>query len=322
MDKDELLDKYNEKYSLYERGGQNISEALDVFLKEKNISNLTISYRIKEFESFYEKINRKNYTNPFAQNEDFCGIRIILYYIDDLPKIESIIESEFEVVTKEIKADNLDINEFGYRSNHFIIKLKKSWLETPNYRGLSEMKFEIQVRTILMHAWAEIEHELGYKNKNQVPESLERKLFMISAKLEEADMQFQEIKNNVDNYKTELINTAVENKKFTSKEFNINVFQALLDFYFPNNPKNNEETSHIYNRVLDIEISIEELVNYAEKIEPLIPFIEKQLYTENSNLKTSQANIINYAIQSFHPNVRLGSCTKSRKRIIEKLKKM
>ena len=55
------------------------------------------------------------------------------------------------------------------------------WLVSPNYRGLGDIKIEIQVRTILMHAWAEIEHKLAYKNKAQIPESVTRNLALISA---------------------------------------------------------------------------------------------------------------------------------------------
>ncbi|MDZ7820160.1 MAG: hypothetical protein U5K55_16870 [Aliarcobacter sp.] len=53
----------------------------------------------------------------------------------------------------------------------------------------------MQVRTVLMHTWAAIEHKLGYKNDQQLPKNLKRKLYLMSAQLENADMQFQEIKD-------------------------------------------------------------------------------------------------------------------------------
>ena len=75
MDKDTLFQDYNDKLPNYDRARENIKEALEEYLKEENISFVTIESRIKDFESFYEKISRKKYKNPFEENEDFCGIR-------------------------------------------------------------------------------------------------------------------------------------------------------------------------------------------------------------------------------------------------------
>ena len=126
MDKDTLFQEYNDKLPNYDRARENIKEALEEFLKEKNISFVTIESRIKNFESFYEKISRKKYKNPFEENEDFCGIRIILYFQDDIEKVNKIIEENFIIEESENKSNKLEDNEFGYRSNHLIIKVKNS----------------------------------------------------------------------------------------------------------------------------------------------------------------------------------------------------
>ena len=194
MDKDTLFQEYNDKLPNYDRARANIKEALEEYLKEKNISFVTIESRIKDFESFYEKISRKKYENPFEENEDFCGIRIILYFQDDIEKVNKIIEENFIIEESENKSNKLEDNEFGYRSNHLIIKVKDSWCVTPNYKGLASIKIELQIRTVLMHTWAAIEHKLGYKSNQELPKNLKRKLYLMSAQLENADMQFQEIK--------------------------------------------------------------------------------------------------------------------------------
>ena len=61
------------------------------------------------------------------------------------------------------------------------------------FRDYADFKVEIQIRTILMHAWAEIEHRLAYKKQAHIPSHLRRKFSRISAKLEEADEQFEEL---------------------------------------------------------------------------------------------------------------------------------
>jgi len=189
--------KYKELLPQYENLGQNISQALELLLKEKDISCLSISYRIKESDSFFEKLKRKRYKDPFEEIEDICGVRVICYYQSDVEKITEIIKKEFDVIENDNKVENLEYDQFGYRSSHFIIKIKKEWLSTPNYRGLENLKTELQIRTVLMHAWAEIEHKLAYKSKLQIPKEFQRKLARISAKLEESDEQFEDIKNQI-----------------------------------------------------------------------------------------------------------------------------
>ncbi|MEZ4804654.1 MAG: (p)ppGpp synthetase, partial [Bacteroidia bacterium] len=258
--------KYNELKPLFERTCTNVKEVLTIFLKENNVPFLAVSTRVKDFSSFYLKIDRKKYCNPFNETEDFCGSRIILYHLSDIVKVNQIIRKEFDVQNNEDKTDKLNVNEFGYRSYHFIVKLKDKWLETPNYRGLKGIKIEIQVRTVLMHAWAEIEHKLGYKNKDQVPKELRRKLFLISAKLEEADGQFQELVRDIGDYQNELISKAEKKGRFTSNEFNLNTIQALLDFYFPEHEKREYATLESLKEIRSLEIPLTKVVEYVEKL--------------------------------------------------------
>lgn len=322
IDKEQIKLKYDANISKYKRGGENISEAIGIFLTEKEIPYLTITHRVKEFESFYEKIHRKNYDDPFEKNEDFCGIRVILYHLNDIERIEKIFESEFKIITNESKSDELNVNEFGYRSNHYIIYLKDSWCETPNYRGLKGVKFEVQLRTILMHAWAEIEHKLGYKNRDQIPITLQRKLFLISAKLEDADTQFQEIKNSADEYKLHLVQKAASDGKFSTEEFNLDTLEALADFYFPKLSKHQMQMSDMYDTVVKLKIPVHVLVEYVEKVKPLSQLINDEIFGRNSKRKTSQANLISYAVEAFHDGITLEHCDKNRRKVIAKIKKM
>lgn len=100
----------------------------------------------------FTKITRKNYSDPFNGIEDICAIRIICYYASNIAKIEQIIKDELNVLESEDKADPLGLKEFAYRSVHNIVTIKDNWAATPNYRGLENLKDEIETRTILMHA--------------------------------------------------------------------------------------------------------------------------------------------------------------------------
>ncbi|MEM6338092.1 MAG: (p)ppGpp synthetase, partial [Bacteroidota bacterium] len=77
-----------------------------------------MSQRIKTFESFWGKIERKGYDDPFSEIEDICGIRVVCYYTSDIDRIATIINDEFEVKESLDKSSALGSDRFGYRSNH------------------------------------------------------------------------------------------------------------------------------------------------------------------------------------------------------------
>jgi hypothetical protein len=81
---------------------------------------------------------------------------------------------------------------FGYRSLHYVCRAEG---------GLpAEARFEIQVRTLLEHAWAEIEHDLGYKSPEAIPAAARRRLHRLAGLLELADQEFGAIRRELDAY--------------------------------------------------------------------------------------------------------------------------
>lgn len=237
MNKTAISKQFQSKKEDYDRLGKNIVEALKMFLEDAGIPFLEVYYRVKKFDSFFEKIERKGYNDPFEEIEDICGIRIICYYASDIEKINKIINKEFKVLEQQDKSELLGLKEFAYRSNHYIVSINDNWLNAPNYRKLDGLKSEIQVRTILMHAWAEIEHKLNYKSDSQVPSKFQRKLFRLSAKFEEADEQFEELKTGIEDYKNNIKEDITKTQKFNlNQDFNIESYNAFMAFYFPNEP--------------------------------------------------------------------------------------
>lgn len=101
MNKNQISKEFQKIKNDYNRLGNNIVDALKTFLDEANIPFLEIYYRIKKFDSFFEKIDRKGYDNPFEEIEDICGIRIICYYNSDIIKINEIINNEFSVLEQQ-----------------------------------------------------------------------------------------------------------------------------------------------------------------------------------------------------------------------------
>lgn len=277
MTKEDIEKHYIENKSQYENLADNIKQALKTFFGEHNISFHSISSRIKEFESYIEKIDRKGYENPIEQIEDFCGVRIICYYPLDLDKIATIINDEFEVIESIDKSANMEADRFGYRSNHYIVKIKKDWLKAPNYRGLEHLKAEIQVRTILMHSWADIEHKLAYKKQDDIPKEFRRKLYQLSALLEIADAQFQELKNSKENFKSSLIKSDKEGSNFfdIKSDLNLDSLQAYLDFNFPDRKR--IDTNTLLEELKEFGISLEEIESYRIDTIDILPEIEEEV---------------------------------------------
>jgi len=276
----------------------NLEEALRIYLDEKNIQYLAVYGRVKSFESFYEKIDTKNYGEPFVQTEDFVGLRIILYFPNDILVVEKLLNDTFIVEQSEDKSDKLEINEFGYRSHHCIIKIDPDWAKTPNYRELHNIKSEIQIRTVLMHAWAEIEHKLQYKNKKQVPSQLKRKLFFLSAKLEEADQQFEEIKISSNQYQVELAKKIEDDGAFdTELEFNLDTYKQFLFFFYPDFLENKDMEQMDFNLILNYNLTYIDLVDIANKFKK----VESELIKKVTNL--SRSAVFFYAIEVIRPDV-------------------
>jgi ppGpp synthetase/RelA/SpoT-type nucleotidyltranferase len=149
--------------------------------------------RPKDPESLRLKLIDKNYSDPASQVTDRIGVRVITHYSSDVDKVVDAIKRRFEVDPKRSidRREQLGLRDFGYRSIHLIVRLKTERLE---YRELATEWFEIQVRSILEHAWAEIEHEVVYKSKIQYPDSIKRSFAMLAGVLELLDNQFETLR--------------------------------------------------------------------------------------------------------------------------------
>ncbi len=278
MDRNKISADFHSLKDDYNKLGQNLVEALKIFLTEKDIPFLDIYYRVKKFDSFYQKLEKKNYENPFDETEDICGIRIICYYTSDIERINAIINEELKVIEEQDKSDLLGLKEFAYRSKHYIIKIKNEWLVTPNYKKLENLKAEIQIRTVLMHAWAEVEHKLNYKSDAQVPDKFQRKLFRLSAKFEEADEQFEELRMGIKDYKVKLDEKITLTDSFdTTQDFNIDSFKAFIKFHFPNDKLDDFRIIHNFDEYFTKKYTFSTMDNAIKILMPYFHEIKNDL---------------------------------------------
>jgi len=123
---------------------------------------------------------------------DVLGLRIICSFLSHLQSIEDLIRKKFQVIEIERKGIHHSFKEFGYQSVHLLIKVPSEILS--QFQVEERLVCEIQLRTILQEAWAEIEHALVYKADWSIfDEPLKRKLAALNANLTLSDILFQEI---------------------------------------------------------------------------------------------------------------------------------
>ncbi|WP_051878664.1 GTP pyrophosphokinase family protein [Chryseobacterium sp. FH1] len=182
------------KHTLFTNHLKSLVESL---LVANNIKFHIIESRTKDSDSLVEKIERKQ-IKDLNEITDLSGIRIIVYYQDDIDKIERIVRDNFIVDEPNSinKSELYKSNEFGYLSVHYIITLNNDREKLAEWKNFSKLKAEIQVRTVLQHSWASISHELSYKKNYEIPKEIERKLYRLAGLFELADEQFLEIRED------------------------------------------------------------------------------------------------------------------------------
>lgn len=201
MNQKELVDWYNSNRDLYYAYTKVIEDLIGNLLKEEKILYHSVSGRVKSRDSFMEKVNRKDYVSQ-NQMTDLSGIRIITYTTAEIPKVCKLIEQEFDVDIENSgdKSNNLDVNQVGYLSVHYIVRLKHSRIVLPEYRPYKSLCCEIQIRSLLQHAWAEIEHDRNYKFSGVLPKELRRRFFLVAGTLELMDKEFKSLTEDIDQY--------------------------------------------------------------------------------------------------------------------------
>ena len=197
------VDWYRNNKEKYKKLSIMVKDIIKEMLINKNIYYHSIASRAKKIESFQRKAKREKYTDPINQITDLAGIRIITLFEKDVYEISDLIKDKFIIDYKnsEDKADLLEADKMGYKSVHYIGTLTDELVGRKKYEQFKNLKFEIQIRSILQHAWAEIEHDRNYKLKGNLPKHLQRRFYALSGMLEMADREFNLLAQEVDEYK-------------------------------------------------------------------------------------------------------------------------
>lgn len=224
--------EYDRRLSLYERLATEVSFALDATTRNAEIKTHLITSRVKSFESLGRKARQRELSDPLEEVMDLVGIRVVVLFLSDLPALDALIRDSFHIHSAEDKIASADSASFGYMSVHYSASLGEKH-KGPRYDGLKEQRFEIQTRTIVMDAWANVSHYLDYKGSSTIPEDLRRDFFALSGLFYVADQHFEMLAERAEHSQAEA-KREVRVDPREEVEVNLDTIQAFLLDRYPN----------------------------------------------------------------------------------------
>ena len=245
--------QYRRTQQQYVGGARKLEALIDELIgEEEDINFLSVDARAKDPASFEAKAcrphpddpSRPKYDDPLRQITDLVAARVITYLAEAVDRVCEVIEKEFEIVEHtDMGADVKARGGFGYASRHFLVRLPPARAELPEYDVLRGLTMEIQVRTAVQHAWAEVEHDIRYKlaiPEERRPE-FDRRFVLAAALIELADNEFTAI--------DEMFRSLAAEQTGTDATLTTDTLTAYLTRRYPDAP--HARTTH-YTWMLDI----------------------------------------------------------------------
>lgn len=200
----------------WERFTRLVEQHVRHLLEEHGVRYHAITSRTKSVESFRRKIEEKRYQDATADVMDRAGVRIIMHLLSECQPAEWLVGHEFEVVPEHSpnKLAELGTDRMGYRSTNIVCKPpRKLCRERRPWADYDGWPFEVQVRSLLDHAWAELSHARSYKLQvGALPHDLERRLSLLAAQLESCDRECDSIAADAQAYVVAMNKLAPEDR--------------------------------------------------------------------------------------------------------------
>ncbi len=231
------VEAYRRVRPSYEDFSNSVKEILVQALRARDIAVNSVDSRAKDPETFGTKAatpsedapGTPKYPKPLEDITDLAGVRIITFFPSTVAMVGACISEEFEVIEHtDLNQARLEEERFGYQSEHYLVKLNSTRAMLPEYEPHRDLVAEVQVRTILQHAWAEIEHDIQYKSSDTTPKTIRRRFMALAGMLEIADREFQEIQREDEQIKKQA-RISVEEGEFKQVEITADALRSYVD---------------------------------------------------------------------------------------------
>ena len=215
-----ILQEYQEHLPQFQEAEKRQMEAIRDYLSKAGIRIAGLESRIKTESSLTGKLILKGSKyKSLADITDILGFRVITFYPDDVDKVASVIDRYYEVDWDNSvdKRKLHDIDSFGYLSLHYVCRMP----DMP-YR------MEIQMRTLMQHAWANMYHDIGYKSGVEIPKEYIRNMNRLAGMLELVDAEFSRIRMEVTDYRRRM-QALVASGNLDDAQLDGETFRSYLD---------------------------------------------------------------------------------------------
>ena len=257
--------EYEELLPISNRTCEVVKNEIEKLFGDNGISlGFPIQTRVKKWDSIFDKVNsgRFNIKKTLLELQDLVSVRIILLFKSDADKVCELLKNNFTEINIYNAGDKLRNDQFGYTSTHIIAKIPIEWTTVPSFNDLDKIQFEIQIRTLSQHMWAEVSNTFQYKQEQNVPKELLRSIGRASALLEIVDLEFNRLIIERQSYKSEIHLTEEEAQGLT---LNVDLLSATLDKMLP--PENKDDYEDYASLLSDL---VSSDINTIEELNSLI----------------------------------------------------
>lgn len=231
---DALWQVYSAWVNEHPRAAEEFSQAVEDTLTDAGVNFDGVVARVKSWDSLAVKAQKRradgslSYPDPWRDIHDILGVRVTVLHSNEIPVVLDILGGEFNVLRSVDKAQETKVSGgFGYGSHHLVVEVPPECEGLEVYAGVD---FEVQIRTVLQHAWAEFEHDIRYKRGGAVTDPQVDRAFTLAAGLIElADQQFDQIATLYDPEALKLPESEVE----LSAETLPGILAVLIGTRFP-----------------------------------------------------------------------------------------
>jgi putative GTP pyrophosphokinase len=196
-----ILSEFDSMGDLLESFCVRTKDLIEVCLDDAKIQYHSVQARVKSRKKLKEKyFDPSKHYRQLSDITDLAGLRIITYYDDDIDRVVEVIKNEFELDLENcVDKRNSDPDKFAYSAVNYVCRHLKRRVTAVEYKKFTGVRCEIQMTSILRHAWSEIEHE-WYDLKEEYPSNVKRRFYRLAALLELAESEFRDLRKSRTEY--------------------------------------------------------------------------------------------------------------------------